>query len=230
MRIRAEILRRAIAIARVVCDARAYLPQLACGRLVCDGETATLSTTDLETWVDVVFPAEGQLAPCLLELAPLAKLVPDRGNIALDVDGAEYWLTDGPRRLRAPSVAVDAWPESRPDKGAITAAVHYDGPVLLAALEHAERAVSTDATRPFLHSVLLDDAGRVVATDGHRAHWTEDLPPAPGWRLPGAMVRAMLGLTKHGKSIGARDAVRPRPADLGRRRRAVGSAAVLQAR
>jgi hypothetical protein len=202
MNVQAEIFRRAVAAARVVCDARAYLPQLACGRLVSGGETATVSTTDLETWVDVVFPASGVLGPCLLELAPLAKRVPTRGRVALDFDGAEYWVVDGPRRLRLPSVGVDAWPDTRPDMLDATHVIHYDGGALLGALEHAERAVSEDPSRPFLHSVLLDDAGRVVATDGHRAHWTEGLPVAPGWRLPGAMVRAALGVAKHGKSVG----------------------------
>lgn len=203
MHVQAEILRRAIAAVRTVCDARAYLPQLAYGLLVSSTRhTATLTATDLDVWVDVVFPIEGPIEPCLLDLAALSKRVPAKGRVEITADSGEYWLVDGRRRLRIPSVPVDAWPEHRPDAEHVRIAVEYPADAFLAALEHARPAISDDVSRPMLRAVLLDSAGRVVATDGHRCHWTEGFASTPDWRLPGSLVGALLDAVRRAGTPG----------------------------
>lgn len=199
MKITAKTLRRVVELARLASDPRAHIPVLAFGRLSTVGGRATITSTDLDTWVDVSFPVESKAdETVLLDLAALSKRAPAGGTAELVRGHADsedsWWVIADRRRLRVPHLDVSDWPSFRPDAGALGGIVEYDGEALRSALAHARIAVSSDNHREHLQNVSLDDQGCVVGTDGHRLHWTEGLPlvPAPGWLVPGAAVAVLL--------------------------------------
>jgi len=155
--------------------ARAARPALGGVRLVgaggCPGY-GSLEATDLEIGVRATFPAEGELATCLVPGRALAAAVRahDKGDsLAFEVEGTALLLAARGSGTRIGLLALEGFPAAH------TAGETYigrlDGPMLTGALAKVALAASTDEDRPVLTGVLFEpaEAGlRLVATDSHR--------------------------------------------------------------
>jgi len=164
---------------------------------------ATLTTTDLEARLTFRLPAEGELTTCL-PVKLLRDLVrPESarqaGEVVIEPAGDAKVRVEvaGAESKLASYVPLDFpdWPVA---PGDFKPNVVWDGDLLRKSLDFVLPATSRDRTRPNLIAVFFD-AGRLVATDGHRLH-TNQLEPklAKPLLLPSAAASILAQLTCDG--------------------------------
>jgi DNA polymerase-3 subunit beta len=174
------------------------LPALTCAHVVIEGDTATISATDLDlgivTTCSVTGAKEGQMLVPARLCEQLLREVGERTTLSL-VRG-KVKLTSGSFSALLPTYPVSesnivAAPEGR--------SLEIEPKVLGDALLRVLPAASTEANRPMLQCVAVDIEGefaRFVATDSFRMAVVDT--PLAGWSdrvllLPGGFARLVAG-------------------------------------
>ncbi|MGX7896871.1 DNA polymerase III subunit beta [Tsuneonella sp. HG222] len=169
----AKALADAMKHAAAVVEGRNTIPILANVRLVADGATLSLTTSNL----DVEFTRDLALtAPAVLEttvdarkLALLAGAAEKGAQISLrDEEGKRLIVTTGRSRWVLPSLPITDFPMISP--GDLPAQVSVGGSVLAAGLRRVLPFVGVEEHRPYLHGPLLNPEGgqvRLASTNGN---------------------------------------------------------------
>ncbi|NND76377.1 MAG: DNA polymerase III subunit beta [Ilumatobacter sp.] len=157
------------------------LPVLAGVRMQVDGDTLTITGTDLELTIRLTVEVGGErdgaaVVPARL-VADIVKALP-AGAVEVDLpssDGAEMSISAGRSQFSVRPLSLDDYPaQSDPAADAVT----LPAADMAEALRQVVRAASTDDARAVLTGVLLaseDDGLRMVATDSYRLA-VRDLP------------------------------------------------------
>lgn len=185
---------RGLQMVHNVVEPRQTLPVLANVLLEAQGDTLTMTATDLEVSVRVTGPAKvvktgtitisaRKLMEIVKELpsAPLALKVQENAWVALRCAGVSYRL-------------VGLTPEEFPavGDGATTGWLGIDGKILRDMLGQTTFAISHDESRYALNGVLFavqDKELRMVATDGHRLALAVRQLPSAGPAMSGIVPR-----------------------------------------
>ena len=138
-----------------------------------EGQTLTLTGTDLEVEVVASCPAEiqasGELAVPARKLLEILKSLPDGVRIKLTATGDRVTLAAGRSRFVLSSMAATDYPSMEEFKARQTLRVPQSQ--LADLLERTSFAAAHNDARYYLNGVLLDvraDGLRCVATNGHR--------------------------------------------------------------
>lgn len=142
--------------------------------VMCDvtGSTLKVTGTDLEITVrtntDVEVLEEGRSVIPAKFVSEAIRKMPE-GAVTLESDGGELVITGQGPRFTVREFAVDEFPVlEAPD---MDDSIKLDGEELAEAIAQVTVAASSDATRPILTGVLVendDDGVRLVATDSYR--------------------------------------------------------------
>lgn len=157
------------------------LPVLSGVRLQVDGDTLTVTGTDLELTIRLTVEVGGEtdgaaVVPARL-VGDIVKALPAGAvEIALDSgDGGEMSISAGRSQFSVRPLSLDDYPAQTDPSGE---AVTLSAETMAESLRQVVRAASTDDARAVLTGVLLaseDDGVRMVATDSYRLA-VRDLP------------------------------------------------------
>lgn len=173
MQIDKTALYQALSVLSKVADYKSSLPAIRCVRLDAQNGMLIIAATDLAQTLTARIPCEGEITTCLPCSKLLVNLVKpaskrdkggvsfeviDNNTVVVEVDGLTTKLfaanpTDFPQRKERDWSPVAKW----------------DAKSLAHSLGYVLPAMSIDETRPQLCGAYFDAAGKVVATDGHRA-------------------------------------------------------------
>lgn len=195
-----------------VADPRSTMPALANVHLEANAQGLQVSATDIARSINVNVRAKiddaGSLCLPARDLYDRVKLLPD-GEIALSTEGTKATLktVGSARRFTMHGIPSEEFP-SIPEPKRLDAKLETSTHKLAALFGHVHHAVSTDASRVQLNSLMFeaDDSGmRLVGTDGHRlsAVLNGDEPKAIPWLVPLAAVNDLRKLfdTKNDQSV-----------------------------
>ncbi len=173
------VLLKALDRCKSVTDAKSTTPILSHVRLELNEDKLlgclTLGATDLfqsvETDIHVNIDEPGSGCLNARDLYDRVKQLPD-GDVKFTTDGASVTIKAAktPRKFKLSLVPADEFP-SLPKMRTDIESIRIKDKDLAGKLDAVLYAVSTDETRAFLNSVLLEENGgntRFVATDGHR--------------------------------------------------------------
>lgn len=155
-------LRKAVTTAKKVTSNSYAIPALAGARLTANGDTLTITTTDLDTSVTVTIPATVHDAgSCLVNVKELAGTTKGKGSVSLVADGANLTVQ-----------GVTTASLSTLDPSEYPVPVTVDGPSFVldfGLLADVAVAASTDQARPILAGVMFE-CDTITATDSYRLH------------------------------------------------------------
>lgn len=192
---RSDALRLATQVAGIV-KPRLTIPVLTNLLLEAEGETLTITATDLDLWARATIPAKvkrhGAVTVNALDLTTILRGASD-GEVALETAG-RLKVTTASGRYQLPTIEADAFP-SFPD-GGLPEPVTLDADDLARLLDRVSFAAGADEAgqRPYLCGVLLeprDATLRAVASDAGYLALAEieaDLSGLPRIILPNATV------------------------------------------
>ena len=170
---------------QAVVERRSSLPVLANALIRADGESLTMSATDLEVGMTSTHKARvetpGSVTLAAKKLYEIAREL-DEDEVTLSIeDGSRVNLSCGKASFSLLSIAPEEYPTLPGDSGA--SFVSLDASLLMEMIDATLYATSTDETRYNLNGVLMegDGKGRVifVATNGHRLAKAEKATPEP---------------------------------------------------
>ena len=151
--------------------------------VLCKASSGTFDV--IGTDLDITVSARAQQVDVLEDgqVVVLAKLVlatiktMPKGVVTISSDDGHVEIKGGSSLVRLR--ALNAYDFPSIDEPDFVDAVEVDGDTLMSALAQVTFAASTDAARPILHGVLVDDGARLVATDSYRLV-VRDLPGLGG--------------------------------------------------
>lgn len=194
-------LSRALKRACSVADKKTTMPVLACVQLVAE-KGLEVRASCLDIWVRERIAADveagGTVAVLAKDLAARVDAMPE-GPVVLKLD-KEHLLVRAPgssRRFSLATMPAGDYPTMPEPSGD---SIPIDAETVRSLFGRASHAISSDATRPHLASLLVERDGkhlRVVSTDGHRLAKIEAPlkgPKAPAMLVPGRAVREVLKL------------------------------------
>lgn len=214
---RADLHRALAAVVRVV-EGRNTIPILSNALLAAEGETLTVTGTDLDLVATRRVPAEvkapGRVTVPARVLEEIARKLPDNAQLALkaDPDGKSLTVTAGRSRFVLAALPADDWPDF-PMPALEELAL--DPRALAAAIAGTRTAISTEETRYYLNGIYAHgrqgDPTRspdlaLVATDGHRLgrRLLPDLTVGISVIWPRKAVETLAAmLSRHEKTAGA---------------------------
>lgn len=185
-------LHRAAKLCAGTADTRGTMPQLACAHLLVDGDTLTVSATDLVVATRVTLTGTAAAnGAAIVSAKDLADRVATLGDdVTIEVRDTALCLTSGRIVTRIPTLPAKDFPKLL--KVATNGAKVPDPEALHLALSWCLTAAASDETRAHLCGVALID-GAAVATDGHRLHIVRGIAPGKGERIiPARGVSAIL--------------------------------------
>lgn len=173
-------LSRALKTAGKATPKNPVMPILACVRLLTENGELAVTGASEEMYATERVPCEGEVAACLplADLARAVAAVKDE-EVRLSCDGDLLTLRWGKRgKTTFPVYALEDYPKLTTPDDAVRIAL--PSALLQGHLPLLAGAVSTDALRPAMGGVLLED-GVLVATNGHvlAAVQTGSLDPFP---------------------------------------------------
>lgn len=183
-------LARAMKGAAAIVASQTTLPILANARIVCEGLTVEITTSDLDTEYRQTLPlaAPGELATTVdaKRLLAMAGNAPDGAQMSLAEDGGRLTVKTGRSRWTVPTLPAQDFPPMPTDD--LGAPVQMPGKALAALLTRTLWAASAEIVQPWYCGVSLvpDDAGKLclAASDGKaliciatELPWPEDAPP-----------------------------------------------------
>lgn len=195
---RASLL-KALSHVQSVVERRNTIPILSNVLLAADGETVTLSATDLD--MEIVDQAEsavgvpGQITAPAQTLYEIVRKLPDGAQVELSFSGDDPRLSirAGRSRFNLPVLPAGDFPIMSSD--GLAAQVTLEKDELVRLIDKTRFAISTEETRYYLNGLYLHtvtDGGelklRAVATDGHRLALAEMPAPAGVTTIPGVIV------------------------------------------
>lgn len=177
----------ALALACRAVSSRTMLPVLHNVLLEAEGNTLTISGTDLDRGVRVPCAARVEVdGACTVPAKRLSDLVatlpPEQ--VRLTLEDHRLSLECGGVRATFPTIAADEYP---PMANKADSEIEVEGAALRAALDHVMFAASTDAAHPVLTGVLMEfDSGELylAAADGFRLSRTR----IPAWAKPDRLI------------------------------------------
>lgn len=202
LKIEADRLAGALKSAAAIVEAKSTLPLLAMVRLIAEGDTLEVMTSNLDIeYRQVIAAVVDEPFSCCVDAKRLAamaiaadgkKLV----HMTMALDGNILTIKAGRSKWAAPSLPIDDFPIMPVDK--LSPAMKVDNLAIIA--KRTAWTVSTEVHRAFLSGVYLNnEAGmaRWVATDGYQlaSVITETKWPksAPDVIVPAPMIKAMAG-------------------------------------
>lgn len=187
---RADELKKALAILKTVVDGRSCMPVLSHVRLEAQKGRLFLTGTDLDTEVTLDMPCAQQFGPVCVPLAGLAKVATSgkKNTVEFSRTPGKLLVAIGGASASIPTLAAEEFPA--PKKGP-AANVTFRPDTLRDTLEFVLPAASEDETRFTLNGVCFDGSA-IVATDGHRlnlsAEGGEAFPGRPILHKSGAQA------------------------------------------
>lgn len=185
-----------------VVESRNTIPILFNVRLIADGDTLELTSTNLDIEFRQRLPlVDGGALSITVDARRLSAIAGafDKGSqTRLEMDEKRLVVKSGRSRFLLPTLPVDDFPVMPYD--ASTPALEIDGTVLAKAIARVEHAISTEETRYYLNGVFFNaenDKLRFAATDGKRA-MVLDLDAAWPKAAPEVIVPAKLARTLRG--------------------------------
>lgn len=196
LKIEADRLAGALKSAAAIVEARSTLPLLAMVRLVAEGDTLEVMTSNLDIeYRQVIVAVVDEPFSCCVDAKRLAAMaIAADGNMTMVLDGNILTIKAGRSKWAAPALPIDDFPIMPVDK--LSPAMKVDNLAIIA--KRTAWAVSTEVHRAYLSGVYLNnEAGmaRWVATDGYQlaSVITETKWPkaAPDVIVPAPMIKAM---------------------------------------
>lgn len=174
---------------------------LGCLRLAAADGELQIEATDLDLWIRVTVPAQGELAATLVDgqrLGAILARVKDRGEMQVRSADQTLQMTVSRARFTVPTLDVASWPRAHTMKAA--ASFTLPGKQFAAAFASLLPAMSTEETRYYLNGIYLSEGGCLdqnksgclvaVATDGHQCFARELVPEEMPEDMPGIIVPA----------------------------------------
>ena len=196
LKIEADRLAGALKSAAAIVEARSTLPLLAMVRLVAEGDTLEVMTSNLDIeYRQVIVAVVDEPFSCCVDAKRLAAMaIAADGNMTMVLDGNILTIKAGRSKWAAPALPIDDFPIMPVDK--LSPAMKVDNLAIIA--KRTAWAVSTEVHRAYLSGVYLNnEAGmaRWVATDSYQlaSVITETKWPksAPDVIVPAPMIKAM---------------------------------------
>lgn len=191
-----------------VVERRQTLPVLA--NLLCrvDGDTVSLTGTDLEVEMvattEVEKPADGEITIPARKLFDIVRALPDGARVDLKLNGDRVALNAGRSRFTLTTLPASEFPTV--DQIDVVEKVSLPEEVLRDLMERTAFAMANQDVRYYLNGMLLDlqeHTLRCVATDGHRLAMKETgLQSSVSTRrqiiIPRKGVNELIGLLENG--------------------------------
>jgi DNA polymerase III subunit beta len=157
------------------------LPVLSGVRIALEGDTLTVTGTDLELTIEVVLTVNGDSDGVTVVPARLAGDIVrslDAGAVSFDASGGDVQISSGRSSFSVRPLSADDFPRTPlPAENAVT----LPASALSDAVRQVVKAASKDESRPILTGVLMAAEAnglRLVATDSYRLA-VRDMPNAP---------------------------------------------------
>ncbi|MDR3117620.1 MAG: DNA polymerase III subunit beta [Puniceicoccales bacterium] len=175
LRVEKDVLNGGLQAVAGVAPARPTAPILANALLEADGETLTLSATNLDLGVRCTIPAAVKVAGSVTlpvrKLAAIARALPSAAvDLVAQKGGGAVKISGGGSLFRLATLAVEDFPGlSEPDGP--SQQLSLPAGELLGLLRLVDYAQSADEDRHILHGIhfrFADDSLTIVATDGRR--------------------------------------------------------------
>jgi DNA polymerase-3 subunit beta len=172
IRIDKTTLYQALSVLSRVANRKSSIPAVRCVRLDAQNGALIMTATDVVQTLTAQIPCEGEITTCLPS-KPLANLVrpsskKDRGTVRLEtIDNNRISIETNELTTKLFATDPTNFPQ-RTEQDWILVAT-WDAKSLAQSLGYVLPAMCTDDTRPHLYGVYFDAAGKLVATDGHRA-------------------------------------------------------------
>jgi DNA polymerase-3 subunit beta len=170
--IEAALLAKAMKNAAAIVASSNTIPILSNVKLVAEGETLTLTTSDLDIEFRQAVPLAraGQLAITVdaRRLAALAGAAASGAQLSLEETEGRVTARSGRARWVLPALPATDFPSLPPER--LCAALEIEGKALATALGRVSWSASSELTRAYLGGVFLNaEAGKVrlVTTNGH---------------------------------------------------------------
>lgn len=198
LNIEADRLSGALKSAAAIVESKSTLPLLAMVRLVAEGDTLEVMTSNLDIeYRQVIAAAVDEPFSCCVDAKRLAAMaIAADGNMTMALDGNILTIKAGRSKWAAPSLPIDDFPIMPVDK--LSPAMKVNNLATIA--KRTAWAVSTEVHRAYLSGVYLNNevgAARWVATDGYQlaSVITETKWPkgAPDVIVPAPLIRAIAG-------------------------------------
>lgn len=173
MRVNHKELYDAMQILTKVVDHKSSIAALQCIYIKAENGKATLSATDIDQWLQVELPAEGDMVACIpcRQFIKLVRAGKKKTKKYIDLDVVDTGTVDVTcQGVTTRLVVFDHEDYPLPSTDTWKAIGTADASQLAAALQYTLPAASRDTTRLHLNSIYLESNGAVVSTDGHRAH------------------------------------------------------------
>jgi len=172
--IQREALLKPLQLVAGVVERRQTLPVLSNVLLVVDGNTLSLTGTDLEVELigrlTLEEPAEaGEITVPARKLMDICKSLPDEASINFRVEGGKAVVKAGRSRFTLATLPATDFPNVEDSAGSMSFAIGQNK--LRRLIERTGFAMAQQDVRYYLNGMLLEiNAGRLraVATDGHR--------------------------------------------------------------
>jgi DNA polymerase-3 subunit beta len=170
-----EALLKGLQLASGVVERRQTLPVLANLLMVAEGETLSMTGTDLEVEIQVRISSGLQIKQAGQATLPARKLMdiwrslPEGADVSIEVDGAKAVVRSGRSRFTLATLPAADFPSVEGGE----ALVEFDAqqPHLKRLIDQVGFSMAQQDVRYFLNGMLLEvdaEGVRTVATDGHR--------------------------------------------------------------
>lgn len=189
---------RALSHVQSVVERRNTIPILANVLLKADGDSLSLTTTDMDLEIVESVPAgvstPGAITAPAHTLYEIVRKLPDNASIEMDATGGSVMTVKAGRStFKLGCLPVDDFPAM--SEGDMPSSFAMPAADLRALIDRTRFAISTEETRYYLNGIFLhagqnDNAPvlRAVATDGHRLARFEMPQPAGSADMPGVII------------------------------------------
>jgi len=191
---RSALLKQLGTITRIV-EKRNTIPILSNVKLTAEGERLEVEGTDLDRTAKGSGPATiatpGTLTAPAAMLHDIVRKLPE-GDISLEANDTTLTVKAGRSRFQLQILPSSDFPDLA--VGDMSHRFDMPGSSLLALIEDAQFAISTEETRFYLNGIYLHTVGnervllRAVATDGHRLARLEQEAPEGASGMPGVII------------------------------------------
>lgn len=175
----------ALSGAAAIVDSRASLPILAMARLVSDGKSVEITTSDLNIQYQQSVCADGDVFSCAVEANRLLKMASaaDAGKLfVMTLEGDRLTIKTGKSRWTLPVLPSDDFPTMSVD--GLSASMEVSAQSFASISKRVLWAASDEMSRPYLNGVFLNlhdgkscfsaTNGQVLATADTTYKWPED--------------------------------------------------------
>lgn len=158
------LFREKLGLLAAVIPVRSTLPQLSCVKMSASEQRLLLEATNLEQWISVKLPADGDLQPFCVDLGRVrvipasgdARLVESAGNLKIEASGIRATIQTLPATEFPVSPTLDSSIQPVP----------FDDIRINENLEWVNKASSSEESRYALMGVHME-GGMMVASNGH---------------------------------------------------------------